>query len=66
MGKSTCCGPSAAQEARWRAESDLETLMRAAEIKKDKKRHKAATDLARERMQATAAVAASGSGTDDD
>jgi hypothetical protein len=38
-------------EAKWRAESDLDTLMRACEIKADAKRLKAAMALADERKQ---------------
>lgn len=38
------------QEARWRAESDLDTLTRAEEICSDKKRHTAARGVAEERI----------------
>jgi len=39
-------GPSAAQERRWRAEEDIRTLTRAAEIKADSARLNAAKALA--------------------
>ena len=45
-------------EERWRAESDMETLIRAEEIRKDPKRLKAAQEIARERVQQAAAVTA--------
>ena len=38
-------------DQKWRAESDLDTLMRAAEIKADAKRLKAAMAVAEERQQ---------------
>lgn len=49
---------SAKQEADWRAEDDLRTLLRAAEIKKDHKRLAAAKAKAKEQMQALQAAQA--------
>jgi hypothetical protein len=49
---------SAKQEADWRAEDDLRTLLRAAEIKKDPKRLAAAKAKAKEQMQALQAAQA--------
>jgi hypothetical protein len=49
---------SAEQEKRWRAESDMDTLIRAQEIRADPKRLKAAQDIARERVQQAAEVTA--------
>lgn len=45
-----------AYEDKWRAEDDMRTLTRAAEIKADPKRYKAALTLAREQMKALAEV----------
>lgn len=45
-----------AMENKWRAEDDMRTLTRAAEIKADPKRYKAAVALAREQMKALAEV----------
>ena len=42
----------------WQAEDDLRTLMRAHEVKKDKKRHAKARALAKQKMMQAAAVAA--------
>ena len=50
-------GMSPFGDARWRAQSDLDTLERAIEIKKDPKRLKAAQELAKERLEAMAKVA---------
>lgn len=47
-----------AEEAKWRAESDLRTLMEAEKIKRDAKRFAAAQKLAAEQMTEVAAVAA--------
>lgn len=49
---------SSKQEADWRAEDDLRTLLRAAEIKKDPKRLAAAKAKAKEQMQALQAAQA--------
>ena len=43
--------PRTADEKRWEAEEDLRTLVRAGEIKKDKKRMKRAMDLAKKQMK---------------
>ncbi len=45
-----------AMENKWRAEEDMRTLTRAAEVKADPKRYKAALALAREQMKALAEV----------
>lgn len=50
----------AAQDAEWRAESDLRTLMEAKVIENDPKRCKAAKDLAKKKMLEVASVAAEG------
>jgi hypothetical protein len=60
-----CCNPmtkedSAKQEARWRAECDLDVLMNAEKIKKDKTRLRAALSIAKERKAELNAVAADG------
>jgi hypothetical protein len=41
-----------AQEKKWRAESDLDSLVRAEEVKKDKERLAAARALAKEKLKA--------------
>lgn len=41
----------------WQARDDFETLMRAAEIRKDPQRFKAAQAIAKQRMGAVASVA---------
>ena len=46
------------EDNRWRAESDLSTLMEAEKIKADSKRLAAAQALAKEKMMAVAKVAA--------
>lgn len=46
-----------AQEDRWRAESDMDTLSRAEEIRKDRKRHTAAQAIAREKIECMKEVA---------
>lgn len=48
---------AAAQEARWRAESDMDALARAEEIRKDKKRLSAAQAVAREKIDCMKEVA---------
>lgn len=52
-------GISAADEAKWRAESDLRTLATAAEIKKDPARLKRALAMAKEQMAALSTVTSS-------
>jgi hypothetical protein len=49
-------GPSKADEARWRAEDDLRTLQRMAELKRDKSRINAAEKLLQQQMAAVKAV----------
>lgn len=46
-----------ADEKRWRAEDDARTLMRAAEIQKDKARLKAAKDWAKQQLAGIQSVA---------
>lgn len=46
-----------ATERKWQAEDDLRTLVRAAEIRKDPKRFKAAQAAAKEQLASIAAVA---------
>jgi hypothetical protein len=41
-----------AQEKKWRTESDLDSLVRAEEVKKDKERLAAARALAKEKLKA--------------
>lgn len=48
----------AEENAKWRTESDLRTLIEAEQIEKDPKRIKAARELAKEKMLEVAAVAA--------
>jgi hypothetical protein len=43
-------------EAQWQAESDCDALMRAAKIKKDPKRLKAAAAVAKQRLEEAAAA----------
>lgn len=43
--------PVSSMERDWRAESDLSTLARAEEIKKDPKRYKAALAMAKAKME---------------
>lgn len=49
-------GPSKTDEARWRAEDDLRTLQRMAELKRDSSRIRAAENLLNEQMAAVKAV----------
>lgn len=49
-------GPSNDMEAKYRAESDLRTLVEAQEIKADAKRFKAALAIGREKASALAKV----------
>lgn len=51
-----CSGPSKADEARWRAEADLSTLQRMAEIKRDPARLRAAEALIKQQLQAIQTV----------
>lgn len=60
MAKSNTITSMAAQEAEWRAESDLRTLMEAEKIEKDPKRLKAAQALAKKQLLALAGVASEG------
>ena len=46
------------QEAKWRAEADLRSLVEAEEVRKDKARMKAAMACAREQMDAMQAIKA--------
>ena len=46
----------AAQDAEWRAESDMRTLMEAEEIRRDPKRLKAAQACAKKKLEATASI----------
>lgn len=54
----------AEEDAKWRAESDLRTLIEAEQIEKDPKRIKAARELAKTKMLEVAAVAAEGESED--
>lgn len=45
------------EDKKWRAESDVRTLMEAEKIKADPKRLKAAQDMAKEKMMEAASVA---------
>lgn len=56
--KDTIAGISPFNEAKYRAQSDLSTLLEAEEINKDPKRLKAARVLAKERVTAMKTVAA--------
>lgn len=47
---------AAAEEAKWRAEDDMRTLMRAAEIRADRKRLAAAQKCAKDKLTEMAAV----------
>jgi hypothetical protein len=49
-------GPSKTEQARWRAEDDLRTMQRMAELKKDSSRIRAAEKLLNEQMSAVKAV----------
>jgi len=51
-------GPSKDEQDRWQAEDDLRTLIRAAEIKKDKPRMARARKAAKEQLDAATANAA--------
>lgn len=62
MAKRKACndvytGPSSAQERQWRAEDDLRTLQRAAEIQGDSSRVRAAQQIAKKQMAALSKVA---------
>ena len=46
----------AAEEAKWRAEDDVRTLQRAAEVRADKQRMSAATKMAKRQMKALRSV----------
>lgn len=49
-------GPSKADEARWRAEDDLRTMQRMAELKSDPSRVRAAEALIKQQLKAVQAV----------
>jgi hypothetical protein len=51
-------GPSTAQEKKWQAEDDMHVLMRAEEVKSDRKRMIAAKNMAKQKAKEAAAVAA--------
>ena len=51
-----CVGPSKADEMRWRAEDDLRTMQRMAELKQDPARLKAAEALIKQQLKAVQAV----------
>ena len=44
------------EDAEWRAECDMRTLMEAEEIRKDAKRMKAAQEMARKKLEAAASI----------
>lgn len=56
--KSNALVAGISEDNRWRAESDLSTLMEAEKIRADSKRLAAAQALAKEKMMAVAKVAA--------
>jgi hypothetical protein len=58
--KTDCCGPGTAQESKWRAESDAETLRRAAEISGDKSRLRAAQSHVRQSIREMQKVVGTG------
>lgn len=58
MGKKKPATARISDDNRWRAESDLSTLMEAEKIKSDPKRIAAAQAVAKEKMMAVAKVAA--------
>lgn len=58
--KGAITGVSPFDDAKWRAESDLNTLTQAIEIRKDPKRMKAASKLAKEKVAEMASIANSG------
>lgn len=47
---------TANEDAEWRAECDMRTLMEAEEIRKDAKRMKAAQEMARKKLEAAASI----------
>lgn len=49
-------GPSKADEMRWRAEDDLRTMQRMAELKSDPSRLRAAESLIKQQLKAVQAV----------
>ena len=51
-------GVTSADESRWRAESDLDTLVRAAEIRKDAQRMAAVRKLAKSKVATLEALKA--------
>lgn len=50
------CGPSKADEMRWRAEDDLRNMQRMAELKQDPARLRALEALLKQQLQAVKAV----------
>lgn len=64
-GKNSTIAAMAKSEAEWRAEDDMRTLARAAEIRNDPKRLKAAQELAKAKLLELAQVAGGGSDADD-
>lgn len=62
MAKKKCAdgaiGIRAISEDDWRADADLDTLIQAAEIRKDPKRYAAAQAKAKQRMMSAAGIAA--------
>lgn len=56
-GMDYATGPSKEEQDRWQAEDDLRTLIRAEEIKKDKKRLANARKAAKEQLAAATATA---------
>lgn len=60
MAKKGVLVSAAAEEAEWRAESDLRTLIEAEKIEKDPKRMKAVRDLAKKKMMEVASIASEG------
>lgn len=63
--KSRMVGIGAMPDRDWQAESDLDTLLQARRIRKDKKRFAAAQALARQRMEDAATISASDSDGDE-
>ena len=60
MAKKSVLVSAAAEEAEWRAESDLRTLIEAEKIEKDPKRMKAVRALAKKKMMEAASIASEG------
>ena len=60
MAKKSVLVSADAEEAEWRAESDLRTLIEAEKIEKDPKRMKAVRALAKKKMMEAASIASEG------